>query len=171
MAIRSDSWFTENGIDPTQVYSVDDPAPIPYNSQPTLTNPQAYQVQPDGTRVPVPAITVPAAQQAVNTTEAQYPQNAAVGHDGTYRGMTREQYRDAWMSSGAHTLQDLQNFVQQHGGQVVSDSGNVMTPYGEQINMLIGAQLEYHRTLVLNETLLVKNANALAIVAKIDWGF
>jgi hypothetical protein len=38
-------------------------------------------------------------------------------------------------------------------------------------NMLIGAQFEYHRTLVLNETLLVKNANAFALVAKVGWGF
>ncbi len=38
-------------------------------------------------------------------------------------------------------------------------------------NTAIGFQVEYHRTLVLNETLLVHNANAIAASAKVAWGF
>lgn len=55
-------------------------------------------------------------------------------------GVSREQYRDAWMSSGAASMADLQRFVAQYGGQILGDNGTVRTPYGEVLDMLIGAK-------------------------------
>lgn len=63
-----------------------------------------------------------------------------VGHDGSINGMNREAYRDAWMSSGAKSMDDLQKFVAAHGGTVVSGNGTVMTPFGEQLDMLANAR-------------------------------
>lgn len=54
--------------------------------------------------------------------------------------MSREQYRDSWMGSGARSMEDLQRFVQQNGGQIVSGNGTVLTPSGEYIDMLTGAR-------------------------------
>ena len=67
--------------------------------------------------------------------------NNEVGHDGTTSGgMTREQYRDAWMSSGISNMDQLRRWVAQHGGQVVSDNGTVRTPFGETLDMLQNAR-------------------------------
>jgi hypothetical protein len=64
-----------------------------------------------------------------------------VGHNGkTTEGLTREQYRDAWVSSGAKSMDDLNRFIAAHGGKLVSGNGTVMTPFGEQIDMLINAR-------------------------------
>lgn len=63
-----------------------------------------------------------------------------VGHDGSQNGLSREQYRDAWMSSGVKDMAGLRAWTAQHGGNVLSDNGTVQTPYGEQLDMLIGAR-------------------------------
>lgn len=63
-----------------------------------------------------------------------------VGHDGTINGMNREQYRDAWMASGASNPQEMQAFLAQHGGSVVSGNGTVRTPFGEDLDMMYNAR-------------------------------
>src|SRR5688500_6841382 len=60
-----------------------------------------------------------------------------VGHDGTTsNGWNREQYRDAWMGSGVNSVQGAKDWINQHGGEWVSDNGTVMTPFGERLDML-----------------------------------
>lgn len=66
--------------------------------------------------------------------------SANVGHDGSQNGLSREQYRDAWMGSGVTDMAGLRAWTAQHGGNVLSDNGTVQTPYGEQLDMLIGAR-------------------------------
>ena len=73
------------------------------------------------------------------TTTPQAPA-APVGHNGTQNGMNREQYRDAWMGSGIKDIAGLKNWIGQYGGTLKSDNGTVTTPYGEDIDMLIGAR-------------------------------
>ena len=63
-----------------------------------------------------------------------------VGHDGTFNGMTREQYRDAWMSSGVDSVQGAKDWLAKHGGKWISDNGTVLTPYGETLDMLGNAK-------------------------------
>lgn len=63
-----------------------------------------------------------------------------VGHNGSINGLNREQYRDLWGSSGAKNMQDLQNFLNTHGGKLINGkNGTVLTPFGEQIDMLANA--------------------------------
>lgn len=50
-------------------------------------------------------------------------------------GLSREQYRDNWMSSGISNMNDLKNWLSQNGGQALSDNGTVMTPYGDTLDM------------------------------------
>lgn len=52
----------------------------------------------------------------------------------------RSQYRDMWMGGGATNLQMLKDFLAKYGGQLISDNGTVMTPYGETLDMLIGSR-------------------------------
>lgn len=63
-----------------------------------------------------------------------------VGHDGTINGMNREQYRDAWMGSGARSMADMQAFLGKNGGSLVSDNGTVRTPFCEELDMGINAR-------------------------------
>lgn len=88
---------------------------------------------------PLPGIT-PAPTSSADKAAA-FGQQSATGHDGTAaNGMTREQYRDAWMSSGVHDLAGLKAWTAANGGNVVSDNGTVTTPFGETLDMLIGAK-------------------------------
>jgi len=108
------------------------PRRIPLPQATTQVEPGRYEADP--TDAPAPAPPPPPAPAPFDPTQQ-------VGHEGrTSSGLTREQYRDAWQSSGATTMQDLQNFVSQHGGRIVSANGTVLTPFGEQIDMLIGAR-------------------------------
>lgn len=50
-------------------------------------------------------------------------------------GLSREQYRDAWMGSGIGNMDGLRNWVAQNGGQVLADNGTVMTPYGDVLDI------------------------------------
>ena len=63
-----------------------------------------------------------------------------VGHDGTINGMNREQYRDAWMSSGVNSVQGAKDWIAKNGGQWVADNGMVRTPFGETLDMGINAR-------------------------------
>lgn len=50
-------------------------------------------------------------------------------------GLSREQYRDNWMSSGISNMNDLKGWLSQNGGQALADNGTVMTPYGDTLDM------------------------------------
>lgn len=63
-----------------------------------------------------------------------------VGHDGTANGLTREQWRDKWMSSGARTIDDLKRFLAENGGEILSDNGSAKTPFGESLDLLANAR-------------------------------
>lgn len=55
--------------------------------------------------------------------------------------LSREDYRDKWMSSGVKDNAGLDSFLQQYGGTRLSGNGTVKTPYGDDvIDMLIGAR-------------------------------
>lgn len=58
-----------------------------------------------------------------------------VGHDGAINGMTREQYRDAWQSSGVTNNQQMDQWLAANGGSRRNDSGVVTTPFGETLDM------------------------------------
>jgi hypothetical protein len=59
-----------------------------------------------------------------------------VGHDAsTPEGMNREQWRDAWMGSGTSNNQMMDQWLAQHGGQRMNESGVVRTPFGETLDM------------------------------------
>lgn len=58
-----------------------------------------------------------------------------VGHEGTQNNMNRDQYRDAWMSSGVSNNQMMDQWLAQNGGQRLNDAGVVRTPYGEILDM------------------------------------
>ena len=50
-------------------------------------------------------------------------------------GLSREQYRYAWMSSGISNMDQMRQWLAQNGGQVLSDNGTVQTPYGDTLDM------------------------------------
>jgi hypothetical protein len=58
-----------------------------------------------------------------------------VGHDGSVNGWNREQYRDAWMSSGVNSVGAAKDWLAAHGGEWLSDNGSVRTPFGEVLDM------------------------------------
>lgn len=116
------------------------PTTAPLRGQSTLPDmPMTQDVMPyDGTTpiagpaMPAPGFSAPNLGPQTNS--------AQLGHDGTQNGMTREQYRDALMGSGIRTIDDLKGFLAANGGQLLSDNGTIMTPYGEPIDALIGAR-------------------------------
>jgi hypothetical protein len=64
---------------------------------------------------------------------------ASVGHDGTYNGKTREQWRDSWMSQGGGmTQQQVDQWMAQNGATKVGDNGTFTTPFGENLDLGIG---------------------------------
>src|SRR5690348_4465307 len=111
MAIRSGSRINSlmYGDDP---YSSDNTVPTQDGPTYSVEDPAPAQRADD----PAPAPTQPA--------QPTFDPNQQVGHNGTTSsGLTREQYRDLWQSSGAKSMQDLQNFVNQYGGSIVSGNG------------------------------------------------
>lgn len=104
--------------------------------EPSQDGPLEYgQTTPTAPATPAPA---PAPAPAAPATPAPV-QN--VGHTGTAaNGMNREQYRDAWMSSGVTNMDQARAWVAANGGQVLKDNGTIMTPFGESYDMLIGAR-------------------------------
>lgn len=62
-------------------------------------------------------------------------------HDwNSQNNMTREQYRDRLFSTNPHNLDQLKAFLSQYGGRLLSDSGQTETPYGDVLDLLIGAK-------------------------------
>ena len=109
--------------------------------------PDDQPTEPTAPPPPAPAAAAPAPAPApMPEAPPVVPQSApapiaGVDHNGTTSaGMNREQYRDAWQSSGAKSMADLQAFLQKYGGKLDSDNGTVTTPYGEQIDMLANAR-------------------------------
>jgi hypothetical protein len=58
-----------------------------------------------------------------------------VGHDGTLNGQTREQWRDAWMSSGNKNQADTDTWLGNAGATKLAGNGTFMTPYGEVLDL------------------------------------
>lgn len=72
---------------------------------------------------------------SMNNGTPAFDPTAQVGHNGTLNGMNREQYRDAWMSSGAKSVPEMQAWLAQNGGVMTAANGTVMTPFGESLDM------------------------------------
>jgi hypothetical protein len=80
-----------------------------------------------------------AQQPAVAPLAPVAPSYANVGHDGNYNGMTREQWRDAWMRQGQLTPQAADSWLRSNGAQQVNAAnGTWSTPFGETYDMQIG---------------------------------
>lgn len=59
-----------------------------------------------------------------------------VGHDGVFNGQTREQWRDAWMSTGGgQTQQQVDAWMAANGAQKLSGNGTFLTPFGEVLDL------------------------------------
>ncbi len=61
-----------------------------------------------------------------------------VGHDGSWQGQSREQWRDAWMSAGQMTPAQADAWMASHGAVKISNNGTYRTPYGEVLDLGIG---------------------------------
>lgn len=70
----------------------------------------------------------------------QPQQTGQVGHDGSFNGQNREQWRDAWMSSGEHSVDSMKAWMAQNGGTLQSDNGTFMTPFGESMDLGFNAR-------------------------------
>lgn len=61
-----------------------------------------------------------------------------VGHDGSYNGQTREQWRDSWMGSGSMSQDQMKQKLTQMGATPTDKPDVWTTPYGETYDMGIG---------------------------------
>jgi hypothetical protein len=68
-----------------------------------------------------------------NNNQQQEPVN--VGHDGTLNGQTREQWRDAWMSSGTKSQAGTDAWLSQNGATKLAGNGTFLTPFGEVLDL------------------------------------
>lgn len=66
--------------------------------------------------------------------------NVNVGHDGSYNGQNREQWRDEFMGQGSMSTGDMTNWLKQHGATQLSGNGTFQTPFGENLDLEIGAR-------------------------------
>jgi hypothetical protein len=71
------------------------------------------------------------------TTPTSTAPTGTVGHNDSYNGQTREQWRDAWTSGGGTTDQ-WKAKASQMGAQWLADNGTIRTPWGEQYDGVIG---------------------------------
>lgn len=93
------------------------------------------------TDVRVEGASIPGSSDIAPNTQAASASISSVGHNGTTTaGLNREAYRDKWMSSGVKNIDQLKQWLAANGGELVSDNGTVMTPFGEQIDMLGAAR-------------------------------
>jgi hypothetical protein len=74
----------------------------------------------------------------MNNTQPSSPTYQNVGHDGTYNGMNREQWRDAWMSSGVKDPAATDAWLTSMGAKKIGDNGTYYTPFGEGLDLGIG---------------------------------
>jgi hypothetical protein len=58
-----------------------------------------------------------------------------VGHDGTINGQTREQWRDAWMSSGTKSAAGTDSWLANNGATKLANNGTFLTPFGEVLDL------------------------------------
>lgn len=75
-----------------------------------------------------------------NTTGQQDVPVSQVGHDGTYNGMNREQWRDTYLGMNGQSQDALNAWLQANGATKQSDNGTYLTPYGESLDLQIGAR-------------------------------
>lgn len=63
----------------------------------------------------------------------------SVGHDGSYNGQSRDQWRDAWMGRGAMTPEEADAYLNANGAkQVNGKNGSWTTPFGDTLDLQIG---------------------------------
>lgn len=74
------------------------------------------------------------------STPSQQNSGTMLGNITSAPQMNREQYRDAWMSSGVKNMDQMRDWVARNGGQVLSDNGTFRTPQGETYDGLINAR-------------------------------
>ena len=58
-----------------------------------------------------------------------------VGHEGSYNGQSREQWRDAWMSSGTKNQAGTDAWLSQNGATKLAGNGTFLTPFGEVLDL------------------------------------
>jgi hypothetical protein len=115
------SWFDDNGITDYQLADVGDV--------------QANQGGPGAEVFASDTTGQMAGMQPQQAPGSQMSPGQQVGHDGVYNGQNREQWRDAWMSSGDHTVDSMKAWMAKNGGQWQADNGTVMTPFGESMDL------------------------------------
>lgn len=112
-----------------------DEGPTPVDPNNTGATPPSPYIEPPP---PAPA-DPPPGSPTPNSTPPPATPTQDVGHDGVYNGMTREQWRDAWMSNtGVMTPAQVDAWMAAHGATKVSDNGTFRTPYGETLDLGIG---------------------------------
>lgn len=79
------------------------------------------------------------------TTGAPFPTQGGttgytnVGHDGTFNGMNREQWRDAFLSQGKFgSTGAMDSYLSGMGAQKQADNGTFLTPFGESLDLGMG---------------------------------
>ena len=83
----------------------------------------------------------PSSPYAPSPAPAAVPSSAPanVGHDGTYNGMTREQWRDAWMGMGSGmTREQVDAWMAANGATKQAGNGTFLTPFGESLDLGTG---------------------------------
>ena len=56
------------------------------------------------------------------------------------QNLSRDQWRDKWMSSGTSNLEGLHDFLSQYGGRLEAGNGLVTTPFGDLLDTLEAAR-------------------------------
>lgn len=136
-ASRGSYGFTSmGGPSRSQPPIVTAPNPIPVEPPPTYTappnpNPGAGYNAP----VPIDPPYGPGSGDPTNPYGTQPTQPTQ-----TPPQLNREDWRDKWMSSGIGNIEGLKQFLSQYGGMLLSDNGTALTPFGEVLDLLIGAK-------------------------------
>lgn len=114
---------------------MNDQGPTPVDPNNTGAIPPSPYIEPP----PPAAEETPPASPTPNPTPPAATPSTDVGHDGVYNGMTREQWRDAWMrNTGIMTPAQVDAWMAANGATKVSDNGTFRTPYGETLDLGIG---------------------------------
>ena len=80
----------------------------------------------------------PPSQVSNGTMLGSIAQGNQVGHDGTFNGMNREQWRDKWMSSGRMSQDEMQRKLTEMGATNAGRGDIWTTPFGETYDLGIG---------------------------------
>lgn len=81
---------------------------------------------------------MPGGFTGMGTMDQAAPSPVNVGHDGIYNGQNREQWRDAWMSSGRMTQDEMTNKLLSMGATPTGRGDTWTTPFDETYDLGIG---------------------------------